>query len=168
MRQNCSSPSTPARMWTAFIRSTWGTDDRRGGYLPAHRRASSNCRSGPASGPAARRSWSSAVRTLSESRSPISCCKNKGANATVTICHLPVQKHGIPHETGGHPDRCRRKTEGYYRRYGEGGGRGDRCRREPIGVTPEGKAKLCGDVDFEIVKGERQAPLPRFLAASAR
>ncbi|MBP8746005.1 MAG: bifunctional methylenetetrahydrofolate dehydrogenase/methenyltetrahydrofolate cyclohydrolase, partial [Syntrophorhabdus sp.] len=86
--------------------------------------------------------------------------KMKGANATVTICHTATkdlaahtQRADILIVAAGRPKAI---TADMVK---EGAVVID-VGVNRIGVTPEGKAKLCGDVDFDAVKERASAITP--------
>ncbi len=80
--------------------------------------------------------------------------KQKGANATVTICHTGTQGHGVPHAPGGDPHRGGREAQRHHGGHGQRGGRGDRRGGQPDRDDVGGKGKALRRCRFRGGEGE--------------
>ena len=86
--------------------------------------------------------------------------KQKGANATVTICHTGTKNMAFHTKRADILIVAAGKPKAITADMVKEGAVVIDVGVNRIGVTPEGKAKLCGDVDFESVKEKASAITP--------
>src|SRR4030043_593277 len=86
--------------------------------------------------------------------------KQKGANATVTICHTGTRDIAFHTKRADILIVAAGKPKAITADMVKGGGVVIDVGVNRIGMTPEGKAKVCGDVDFEGVKEKASAITP--------